>query len=105
MSDYSKEMESAIRAASPLTFAAAQELAERDDFVAAGKTHRSVIAKAKSMGVDYIPKPKATKRPKGETKTDLVNRIAAATGMDSESLTGLDKANTSALNALLTAVS
>jgi hypothetical protein len=105
MSDYTKEMESVIRNAAPLTFEAAQEIAQRDEFIAASKTHRSVIAKAKSMGIEYVPKAPATKKPKGETKADLVSRIAVATGLDSESLTGLDKANTSALRSLLTAVS
>lgn len=100
MSAYTDQEAKIVAAASPLTFEMAGQIAEK-----IGKTQRSVIAKAKSMGIEYIPKAKPSKRPKGETKSDLVNRIAVALGTDSDSLTGLDKANTAALNHLLERVS
>ena len=104
MSEYSAEMEATIRAAStPLTFAKAQEIANTDAFVAANKSHRSVIAKAKSMGLDYEPKPAVAKRPKGITKATLVQTIADQTGLNTDTLTGLDKANMGALTALVEA--
>ena len=101
---YSKEMEAVIRSAEPLTFDKAQDIASLDAFVAAGKSQKSVVAKAKSMGVAYIPKPKPAKRPTPETKSDLVDRIAVALGGDSSDFAGLSKATTAALLAVLTAV-
>jgi hypothetical protein len=101
---YSKEMEAVIRSASPLTFDKAQEIASMDAFVAAGKSQRSVVAKAKQMGVTYIPKPKPAKRPTQDTKSDLVDRIAVALGGDSSDFAGLNKATTAALLAVLSAV-
>ena len=101
---YSKEMAAVIRKAEPLTFDKAQEIASMDAFVAAGKSQKSVIAKAKSMGVAYIPKPKAAKRPTQETKSDLVDRIAVAVGGDSSEFAGLSKATTASLLAVLAAV-
>jgi hypothetical protein len=101
---YSKEMEAVLRSASPLTFEKAQDIASQDAFQAAGKSQRSVIAKAKSMGIDYIPKAKPVKRATEETKSDLVDRIAVALGGDSSDFAGLSKATTAALLAVLSAV-
>ena len=101
MSDYTDNMVAAIRNASPLTFEMAQQLANTDAFQRANKTHRSIIAKAKSLGIDYIPKAKPLKKAKGLTKSDLVNQIAVALGADSADFDGLDKATMSALNGLL----
>ena len=53
MSAYTKTEVATIVAATPLTFEMAQKIA-----LEIGKSHRSVIAKAKSLGVDYIPKSK-----------------------------------------------
>ena len=83
MSDYTPEMVAAIQTASPLTFEKAQELAASDAFVRAGKGHRSVIAKAKSLGVDYIPKAKPAKASKdnGPTKAATLAAIRKALAM------------------------
>lgn len=64
-----KEMK-VISDASPLTFEKALEVAS-----VINKSHRSVIAKAKSMGVDYIPKAKPTAKAKGVTKAELLQGI------------------------------
>ena len=96
---YTKTEIQKLVAASPLTFDKAQEIA-----LELGKSQRSIIAKAKSLGLDYIPKPKAAKRPAGETKADLVNRIAVAVGGDSADLLGLEKATAGSLSALLAAI-
>jgi hypothetical protein len=101
MSEYTANMTKAITEAAPLTFEAAVALAERDEFIAAGKSHRSIIAKAKSMGVEYVPKAPAAKRPKGVTKASLVAEIAAGLNVAEDSLTGLDKANMAALQTLV----
>jgi hypothetical protein len=73
----------AIVAASPLTFEGAEKLA-----LELGKTQRSIIAKAKSLGVDYIPKAKPTKRAPGLRKADLIAQISEKTGEDFEGLSG-----------------
>lgn len=99
MSNYTDKEAKVVASASPLTFEKAQEIADQ-----LGKTQRSVIAKAKSMGLVYIPKAKPAKRPAGETKSDLVNRIAVALGGDSAELVGLEKATTASLNAILARV-
>jgi len=69
---------------------------------AVGKSVRSVVAKLSREGV-YVPKARA----KGEgrvTKADLVNRVAAAVGVDATALESLTKASHEALEALANAV-
>ena len=77
---YTPEMVAAIQTASPLTFEKAQEIASLDAFVRAGKGHRSVIAKAKSLGIDYIAKPKAARKAadNGPTKAETLAAIRTA---------------------------
>ena len=62
----------AVVAAAPLTFDSAVALAEK-----LGKTHRSVIAKAKSLGVEYTPKAKPAKKAadNGPTKAQILADI------------------------------
>lgn len=105
MSEYTASMAKAIAEAAPLTFDAAVALAERDEFIAAGKSHRSIIAKAKSMGVEYVPKAPATKKPKGVTKASIVAEIASGLGVSEDSLDGLANAKMSALTTLAKAIS
>jgi len=78
MSDYTKEMVATIMAAAPLDAAKAQQIAETDDFVRASKTKRSVIAKAKSLGLDYIKAAPRAKVPQGPTKAAYLLDIRAA---------------------------
>ena len=80
---YTDKETAAVVAAAPLTFESAQALADK-----LGKTHRSVIAKAKSLGVDYVPKAKPAKRTPGVRKADLVEQISAAVGEDMDGLNG-----------------
>lgn len=103
MSEYTTEMVSIIVAAKPLTFAKAQQIATRDEFVAAGKSHRSVIAKAKSLGLDYTPKPKAAKKTTGDTKADMVRTIADNLELSFEELDGLSNAKAQSLVAIISA--
>ena len=68
------------------------------------KSQKSVIAKCASMGI-YHAKPRYNKAGKSVkiTKADLVKAIAKAN--QAESLNGLEKAPTVALNNLLKAIS
>jgi hypothetical protein len=92
--NYTPEMEAAIRAAAPITFDSAAVLAEK-----LGKPARSIIAKAKSLGVEYIAKPAPAKRVTGgASKAEVVASISAKLG--GVDLSGLDKATSAALAAL-----
>jgi hypothetical protein len=95
--NYTPEMVAQIVAAAPLNLEKAKVLAET-----LGKTYRSVIAKAKSENVEYVSKPAPTKKPKGETKSDIVSDICALVSL--ENLTGLEKAPASALRRLRSAI-
>tara|TARA_B110001454_G_scaffold195067_1_gene197086 strand:+ start:1104 stop:1418 length:315 start_codon:yes stop_codon:yes gene_type:complete len=99
--NYSKKMESAILARSPITYDIASELAE-----IFGKTLRSVIAKSCSMeGVVYVARERVAKNGSDICrKSDLVDEITRALASD-EDLTGLVKAPKSALENLLMSIS
>ena len=88
--NYTPEMEAAIVAASPLNLESAKALGATMD-----RSYRSIIAKAKNLGMDYISKPAPTKKPKGETKADIVRDIEML--LAGVSLDGLEKAPASAL--------
>ena len=102
---YSKEMEAVIRSASPLNAAKAEEIAQREEFIAAGKSKRSVISKCRSMGLDYEKAVKPAKRGNQPSKADYVDQIAGAVGVSSDALDGLVNAKMSALQNLFEAVS
>ena len=74
MSNYTENMIAKISAAQPLDLEKAKALAS--DF---GLSHRSVISKAKSLGLDYIAQPKrvASKRT-GPTKAETLGAIRKA---------------------------
>jgi len=89
--NYSDDMIAAIRAAAPLTFEGAQALEKE-----IGKSYRSIIAKAKSLGVEYVAKEAPKKRVTGAiSKGEIVAAIAGAVGVDS--LEGLEKATGASL--------
>ena len=71
MSNYTQAMEQAIRAAAPLNLAKAKKLAE--EF--ASVSHRSVISKAQSMGVEYVKAAPAARKGRGDTKADILAAI------------------------------
>lgn len=84
--------------AGPITFEKAVEIGAE-----IGMTHRSVIAKIKSLDLPYEPKPVAPKRPKGATKSELVAEIVAKLGVE-VNLDGLEKATSQALGKLIEAL-
>ena len=79
MSNYTKEMESAIRAQAPLNLAKAKMLAEQF----ASVSHRSVISKAQSMGVEYVKASPAARSPRQAepTKSDILAEIRRAVAL------------------------
>ena len=79
MSNYTPSMIAALEAAAPLTLEIAKDLAA--DF---GVSHRSVISKAKHLGLEYVkaaPKAKAV----GITKAELTDAIRKAIALPDRS--------------------
>jgi len=92
MSKYTDQMEAAIRAAAPLNLAKAKALAEQFATV----SHRSVISKAQSMGLEYVKAAPAAKASRGPTKADILAEIRTAMALPSRE-GDLTKAELSAL--------
>ena len=92
--NYTPEMIAVLTAAAPINHEKAQALAVQLD-----RGVRSIIAKCKREGIEYISKPAPAKKKAAPTKVDMVAAIMAATGADN--LDGLEKATGSALNNLL----
>jgi hypothetical protein len=99
---YTDQMVDLMRSRAPLNADLCRELAFE---FGNGITTRSVIAKAKSAGIDYTVKAKPARKKATATKMDLVNAIAKAVDADDGSLDGLVKAPASALSALLSNLS
>ena len=76
MSNYTPEMVAQIHLAAPLNLAKAKELASTFGNV----TYRSVIAKAQSMGVEYV-KLSPVKRVKDDTPTKAEYLAAIRKGL------------------------
>ena len=93
---YTKAQEAALTKAAPVSFEDAALFAA--EF---GVSQRSVIAKVKSLDLEYIPKEVAPKRPRGVTKAQLVAAIEDSRGLPAGALDGLEKASARALNILL----
>jgi len=92
--NYTPEMVATISAAQPIDLAKAKALGLQLD-----RGYRSIIAKAKREGFDYISKPAPAKKKAAISKADMVAAICAA--IDTDTLDGLEKATGSALNKLL----
>ena len=97
MSNYTPAMIAKLQGAAPLNLAKAKALAS--DF--GNVSHRSVISKAKHLGLDYVAAPKSIK----VSRSDLVAAIAKGLDMPVDDLDGLANAKTSALNNLLMNIS
>ena len=80
MSNYTPKMVAALEAAAPLNLEIAKDLAA--DF---GVSHRSVISKAKSLGLEYIKASPKAKIAKGITKAELTDAIRQAVALPDRS--------------------
>lgn len=94
--NYTPEQEQEIRDASPLNLESAKALADT-----MGKSYRSIIAKAKNMGLDYESQPAPSKRPAKETKSEIVAEIETALSRDDNPVASLDGLTKSTLQALV----
>ena len=95
--NYTPAMVAVLKENAPINYEKAQTLALTLD-----RGARSIIAKCKREGIEYISKPAPAKKKAAPSKADLVSAIA--TGLDLDSLDGLEKATGSALNKLLSAI-
>ena len=98
--NYTPEMVATIEAAQPLDLAKAKALGAQLD-----RGYRSIIAKAKREGFEYISKPAPAKKKAATTKVELVAAIAKAIDCDTDSLSGLEKSTGLALSNLLMNIS
>lgn len=74
MSQYTDAMVARIQAAAPLNLEKAHALSGE-----LGVSYRSVIAKAKSLGIEYVAKAPAAKKPReGVTKAETLTAIRSA---------------------------
>ena len=99
---YTPEMVEVMTASQPLNAEIASELAHT---FGKGISQRSVIAKAKSLGLDYVVKAKPTRKKVAPTKMDIVRAIEKGLDADQGSLDGLVKATAQSLDALLSNIS
>ena len=80
MSNYTPKMVAALEAAAPLNLEIAKDLAA--DF---GVSHRSVISKAKSLGLEYVKATPKARAAKGITKAELTDAIRQAVALPDRS--------------------
>ena len=77
MSNYTDQMVAKIKASAPLNLAKAQELSSEFGNV----TYRSVISKAKSLGVEYVKAAPAAKKSRDDTPTKAQYLAAIRKGL------------------------
>jgi Zn-dependent peptidase ImmA (M78 family) len=80
MSNYTPAMIAKLQAAAPLNLKIAKDLAA--DF---GVSHRSVISKAKSLGLEYVKATPKARAAKGITKAELTDAIRQAVALPDRS--------------------
>ena len=92
--NYTPEMVATLEAAQPIDYAKAKELGLQLD-----RGVRSIIAKCKREGFEYVSKPAPAKKKTAPSKMDMVAAICSALDMDT--CEGLEKSTGSALNKLM----
>ncbi len=94
--NYSDEMVATLEKDAPMDLQKAKAHG-----LAMGKSYRSIIAKCKREGIEYVSKPAPAKKKAAATKLELVASIADAIGIEASELEGLEKATGIALNKML----
>ena len=95
--NYTAEMVALLEQNAPIDFDKAQALGKEMQ-----RSVKSVIAKCKREGIEYISKPAPARKKSAPTKADLVNAICKAVDLDE--CNGLEKATGLALSNLLSAI-
>jgi len=92
--NYTAEMVATLEQNAPIDFDKAQALGKEMQ-----RSTKSIIAKCKREGIEYISKPAPARKKSAPTKADIVSAICK--GLDVDALDGLEKATGSALSKLL----
>ena len=95
--NYTAEMVATLEQNAPIDFDKAQALGKEMN-----RSVKSVIAKCKREGIEYISKPAPARKKSAPTKADIVSAIC--NGLDLDDCQGLEKATGSALSKLLSAI-
>ena len=95
--NYTAEMVALLEQSAPIDFDKAQALGKE-----LNRSVKSVIAKCKREGIEYISKPAPARKKSAPTKSDLVSAICK--GLDLDDCQGLEKATGLALSKLLGAI-
>ena len=95
--NYTAEMVALLEQNAPIDFDKAQALGKE-----MGRSVKSVIAKCKREGIEYISKPAPARKKSAPTKADLVGAICK--GLDLDECAGLEKATGLGLSKLLGAI-
>ena len=95
--NYTAEMVALLEQSAPINFDKAQALGKEMN-----RSVKSVIAKCKREGIEYISKPAPARKKSAPTKADLVSAICK--GLDLDDCQGLEKATGLALSKLLGAI-
>ena len=95
--NYTEAMVATLKTSAPIDYAKAQALGKE-----LNRSPKSIIAKCKREGIEYISKPAPARKKSAPTKADIVSAICS--GLDLDDLNGLEKATGSALSKLLSAI-
>ena len=87
MSNYTEVMVARMHALAPLTIEKAKELAGEFGNV----SHRSVISKAKSLEIAYIPAVRIASKPTGPTKSEILEAIRKSLALPERDGSDLNK--------------
>jgi hypothetical protein len=100
MSNYTDNMVAEMEKIGSFNYDSAAAFAEKH-----GLSTRSVISKAKSLGLEYAPRVVAKSSTPRVRKSDVVAQIAEQLGADADALSGLAKADMRSLNELVSHIS
>jgi len=103
MSNYTDNMVAEMEKIGSFNYDSAAAFAEK--YSDAGISTRSVISKAKSLGLEYAPRVVAKSSTPRVRKSDVVAQIAEQLGADADALSGLAKADMRSLNELVSHIS
>ena len=95
--NYTEAMVATLKTNAPIDFDKAQALGKKMN-----RSTKSIIAKCKRSGIEYISKPVPARKKSAPTKADIVSAIC--NGLDLDDCQGLEKATGSALSKLLSAI-
>ncbi len=95
--NYTEAMVATLKNNAPMDYDKAQALGKEMQ-----RSAKSIIAKCKREGIEYISKPAPARKKSAPTKADIVTAIC--NGLDLDDLAGLEKATGSALSKLLSAI-